>query len=64
MQDDISIKIAAIEENQKRSSENILSFLQKIDARLSDIESKFNPIVVELFDSTILVGGGQKAPPT
>lgn len=41
MKDDIGIKITTIEENQRRSSENIISCLQKIDARLSDLESKF-----------------------
>ena len=41
LKDDINIKVTKIEENKNRSSEDILSYLQKIDARLCDIESKF-----------------------
>ena len=41
-------------------------YLQILQLHFSPIEvlSLFNPIVVGLFDSTILVGGGKKAPLT
>ena len=32
--------------------------------QIGDSRKLFNPIVVGLFDSTILVGGGKKTPPT
>ena len=36
----------------------------KIFQKYLNMNSQFNPIVVGLFDSPILVGGGQKRPPT
>ena len=41
-----------------------MTILQQFSINHRPLEVFLNPIVVGLFDSTILVGGGKKAPPT
>ena len=48
--------------SDQHQNEVVLSFDQSLLSSFSLFLS-FNPIVVGLFDSTILVGGGQKSPP-
>ena len=45
------------------SAESIIESIEHLDKSM-EAASAVNPIVVGLFDSTILVGGGKKAPPT